>query len=195
LRGEWLDSNEILLRRGDRIALRTNGTLKYLLSDHLGSTSITTDVAGTKIAELHYKAWGEVRYTWGGTPTKYTFDGQYDYTPNFGLQYFNARFFDPSIGRFASPDTIIPEKSQGTQAWDRYAFVNNNPLAYTDPTGHWAISWSSLNHTNSTVASFFDSVSLGLDTTALAIDTFVTGVDIAAASIGGSSWCRARTAL
>jgi hypothetical protein len=36
-----------------------------------------------------------------------------------------------------SPDSIVPTGSQGTQAWDRYAFVNNNPVRYTDPTGHY----------------------------------------------------------
>ncbi|HMN01076.1 MAG TPA: hypothetical protein PKC99_18900 [Anaerolineales bacterium] len=40
-----------------------------------------------------------------------------------------------SVGRFAQADSVIPA-SQGTQAWDRYAFVNNNPVRYTDPTGH-----------------------------------------------------------
>jgi hypothetical protein len=50
--------------------------------------------------------------------------------------YFGARYYDPQLGRFSSADTIIPEQSQGTQAWDRYAFVDNNPLRYTDPSGH-----------------------------------------------------------
>ncbi len=48
----------------------------------------------------------------------------------------NARWYDPALGRFAQPDTIIPQQSQGTQAWDRYAYVNNNPLRYNDPSGH-----------------------------------------------------------
>ncbi|HEX5838020.1 MAG TPA: RHS repeat-associated core domain-containing protein [Anaerolineales bacterium] len=39
------------------------------------------------------------------------------------------------IGRFTSADTIVPQ-GQGVQAWDRYAYVNNNPLNYTDPSGH-----------------------------------------------------------
>ena len=47
-----------------------------------------------------------------------------------------ARWFNPSLGRFLSPDTIVPTSTQGTQAWDRYAFVNNNPVRYNDPTGH-----------------------------------------------------------
>jgi hypothetical protein len=34
------------------------------------------------------------------------------------------------------PDSLIPEPGQGAQAWDRYAYVNNNPLRYNDPSGH-----------------------------------------------------------
>ena len=57
-------------------------------------------------------------------------------TEGFGLMFYNARWYDPQLGRFAQADTIIPEQSQGTQAWDRYAYTNNNPLRYTDPSGH-----------------------------------------------------------
>jgi RHS repeat-associated protein len=77
-----------------------------------------------------------VRYNWGSTPTDYTYTGQYSNVPEFGLMFYNARWYDPGLGRFAQADTIIPEQSQGTQAWDRYAYTNNNPLKYTDPSGH-----------------------------------------------------------
>ncbi len=40
---------------------------------------------------------------------------------------------DPSLGRFAQADTIVPN---GIQGYDRYAYVNNSPVNYTDPTGH-----------------------------------------------------------
>ena len=46
------------------------------------------------------------------------------------------RGYDDALGRFTQPDTIVPTGTQGTQAWDRYAFVNNNPVRYNDPTGH-----------------------------------------------------------
>jgi hypothetical protein len=49
--------------------------------------------------------------------------------------YYNARWYDPVLGRFAQVDSIIPQ-NQGVQAWDRYAYVNNNPVRYTDPSGH-----------------------------------------------------------
>jgi RHS repeat-associated protein len=54
-------------------------------------------------------------------------------TEGFGLMFFNARWLDPQLGRFAQADSIVPG---GVQGLDRYAYVNNNPLRYTDPTGH-----------------------------------------------------------
>ncbi|MBI3166471.1 MAG: hypothetical protein HYZ24_17430 [Chloroflexi bacterium] len=53
-----------------RIAMRKDTTLYYLLSDHLGSTSIVTDAAGTVVSQTRYKAWGEVRHQSGVTPTE-----------------------------------------------------------------------------------------------------------------------------
>ena len=116
-----------------RIAMRTNGTLNYLLGDHLGSTSLTTDATGVVISELRYKAWGEVRYASGNTPTKYTFTGQYSYTSDFGLMFYNARWVDVSLSRFAQADIVVPNSIQGL---DRFAYVGNNPVRYTDPSGH-----------------------------------------------------------
>lgn len=61
----------------------------------------------------------------------------------FGLMFYceaslwdNARWYDPAIGRFTQADSIVPP---GVQGLDRYAYVNNNPLQYTDPTGHTPI--------------------------------------------------------
>jgi RHS repeat-associated protein len=119
-----------------RIAMRDNGTLFFLLGDHLGSTSLVTFGNGNVVSETRYKAWGEVRYASGTTPTDYTYTGQYSYASDFGLMFYNARWYDPLLGRFAQPDNIIPEQSQGVQAWDRYAYTNNSPVRYTDPSGH-----------------------------------------------------------
>ena len=48
---------------------------------------------------------------------------------------YNARYYSPLLGRFASADTIVPEPGN-LLAWDRYAYVRNNPVRYSDPTGH-----------------------------------------------------------
>jgi RHS repeat-associated protein len=122
-----------------RIAMRTNGTLSYLLGDHLGSTSLVTDSAGVKINEQRYKAWGETRYTFGDEKTKYQYTGQFSYTSDFGLMFYNARWYDPTLGRFNQPDSIIPDQNN-VQSWDRFAYVGNNPCRYTDPDGHcWPV--------------------------------------------------------
>ena len=50
--------------------------------------------------------------------------------------FYNARWYDSQLGRFTQADSIVPG---GVQGYDRYAYVNNNPLRYTDPTGHWTM--------------------------------------------------------
>lgn len=75
-----------------RIAMRQNGVLNFLLGDHLGSTSLVTDANGQNTIETRYTAWGEIRYASGDIPTDYTFTGQRSYTSDFGLMFFNARW-------------------------------------------------------------------------------------------------------
>jgi RHS repeat-associated protein len=120
-----------------RIAMRTNDTLIYLVGDHLGSTSLTTDAAGNVVSETRYKAWGEVRFASGISLTDYTYTGQYSYASDFGLMFYNARWYDPYLNHFTQPDSIVPDP-YNSQAWDRYAYALNNPVRYTDPSGHIA---------------------------------------------------------
>ena len=53
-----------------------------------------------------------------------------------GLLYYHARTYDPVLGRFLSPDTMTPNPAN-PQDFNRYSYTSNNPLRYTDPTGHW----------------------------------------------------------
>jgi RHS repeat-associated protein len=118
-----------------RIAMRKDGTLNFIVGDHLGSTSLVTDASGNVLSEMRYKAWGEVRHESGSMSTQYQYTGQYSYASDFGLHFYNARWYDSSLSRFAQADTIVPS-TQGVQGYDRYAYTNNNPVRYTDPTGH-----------------------------------------------------------
>jgi RHS repeat-associated protein len=118
---------------GVRIAMRTGGQIYYLLSDHLGSTNVTANSSGAQISKLLYKPWGETRFTSGTTPTTWRFTGQRE-DATIGLYFYNARYLDPQLGRFTQPDTIVPEPGN-PQALNRYAYVLNNPVRYTDPTG------------------------------------------------------------
>ncbi|MGB4977780.1 MAG: hypothetical protein WBR35_13670 [Anaerolineae bacterium] len=61
---------------GQRIALRVNGVVRWLATDHLGSTALTASETGGRLSEIRYKPWGESRYTFGTTPTQRRFTGQ-----------------------------------------------------------------------------------------------------------------------
>ncbi len=123
---------------GTRIAMRTgSSTLNYLLGDHLGSQALTLTSAGVRLTtntELRYYPYGVARYTAGTTPTSYNFTGQRKDSGS-GLLFYNARWYDPQIGRFLSADTIVPSPGD-PQSLNRYAYMLNNPLRYTDPSGH-----------------------------------------------------------
>ncbi len=123
---------------GTRVAMRTgSSTLNYLLGDHLGSQALTLTSAGARLAtntELRYMPYGVARYTAGTTPTSYNFTGQRKDSGS-GLLFYNARWYDPQVGRFLQADTLVPSPGD-PQALNRYSYTLNNPLRYTDPTGH-----------------------------------------------------------
>ena len=141
---EWATSTSNMKKYyyagGARVAVRTGTSadsvsLKWLLGDHLGSTSITATSTGAKGAEVRYKPWGENRYTSGTTLTTFRFTGQRQES-GIGLYFYNARWYDPYLNRWIQPDTIIPNPNN-TLDWDRYSYTKNNPIRYNDPTGHW----------------------------------------------------------
>jgi RHS repeat-associated protein len=117
-----------------RIALRTiDGEVIWLYGDHLGSTSVTADRHGNELSRTKYHAWGSTWSSTSQTQTDYAYTGQMQVGD---IYYYNARWYDPTIGRFMQADTIVPTH-QGTQGFDRYAYVNNNPIIYQDENGHW----------------------------------------------------------
>ena len=72
-------------------------TYTWRLNHKLGQTS-----------KLLYRPWGETRVSTGTTPTTWRFTGQRE-DATIGLYFYNARYLDPQLGRFISPDTIVPE--------------------------------------------------------------------------------------
>ncbi len=114
---------------------------QYLFKDHLGSTDVIVDDAGVIIERLSFNAWGERRDSdWSEADGEITSVSNRGYTGHemddeVGLVNMNARIYDPIIGRFLSPDALIPSPTD-LQSYNRYSYVRNNPLSFTDPSGH-----------------------------------------------------------
>jgi len=109
-----------------------DGSMNYFLNDHLGSNSIVTNQSGAKVEQTKYDPWGEVKS--GGTKSKYLYTGQ-EKDLETGLNYYGARYYNSHTRRFTQPDDII-QNIYNPQSLNRYSYVLNNPLRYTDPTGH-----------------------------------------------------------
>jgi len=83
---------------------------------------------------VRYLPYGGIRVQVGEMPTALGFTGQ-RLDAGVGLLYYRARYYDPGLGRFTQPDTLVPSPAD-PQSLNRYAYVHNNPLRFTDPTGH-----------------------------------------------------------
>ncbi len=95
-----------------------------------------TDESGSIVEKADYRPFGEERsYTGTSTnPTSYKYTDQ-ELDTSTGLYNYDARHYDPAIGRFISPDSLIPNLYDPQQL-NPYAYCSNNPLIYVDPTGH-----------------------------------------------------------
>ena len=111
-------------------------------TDHEGTTEAVTDSAGAVVWDASYGGYGDILRS----------NGTLDFTPSYtgkeldsdsGLYYFNARWYDPELGRF-----ITEDPARDGENW--FAYCNENPLRYTDPTGldqqYWNLN-GKLDHT------------------------------------------------
>lgn len=111
-----------------------NGKKVWFHSDRLGSTRLTTDENGNPIDHYDYKPYGApLGNTTPPTNSDDRFTGHRS-DPDNDLIYMGARYYTPQLGRFISPDPIIPSAYQ-PRATNLYAYANNNPTGYIDPTG------------------------------------------------------------
>jgi RHS repeat-associated protein len=122
---------------GDQLIARRDptGALSYPLQDHLHSTRIVTDDTAGITARYDYEPYGKVETDPANTnqiPQQWNGNRQ---EPDSGLTYMSARFYDPELGQFTTPDTIIPDPYR-PQSLNPYSYVEGNPITYTDPTGH-----------------------------------------------------------
>ena len=121
---------------GITVAVRDSagtGSLNYLLGDQLGSTTVSINAAGGTPVVQRYLPYGAPRSTTGGNAV--TDRGWIGQTKDnsTGLQYLNARYYDPTIGRFTAVDPIVDVEQPGSL--DRFGYGLDNPTTLKDPTG------------------------------------------------------------
>ena len=132
---------------------RSNATeeVRYLIPDHLGSTSVVTDAAGAVIDRQAFDPWGDRRVASGAAagaadptnliqPTSTTrgFTGHEQLDQgSMGLTHMNGRVYDPTLGRFISADPNV-QAPFSSQSFNRYSYLWNAPLSGADPSGFFA---------------------------------------------------------
>jgi RHS repeat-associated protein len=119
----------------------TSTTLTFFHTDHLGSTSLTTDTSGILEELFDYTPYGARRLHEGTTTQVKTFLGEYS-DPS-GLSYLNARYYSPVQGRFISQDSAfwsgeyIALQLIDPQSWNSYSYARGNPVVLYDPKGNF----------------------------------------------------------
>ncbi|MDK9697047.1 MAG: FG-GAP-like repeat-containing protein [Siculibacillus sp.] len=124
-----------------RVGTGTAAETFYLHRDHLASVARITDAGATTVETDAYAPYGTRTPTLtpgagGTTPDRAEakgFTGERD-DPEVGLLYLHARYYDPKIGLFVSPDTWDPlQEGVGT---NRYGYAGNDPVNKADRNGH-----------------------------------------------------------
>ena len=152
------DSNVVTTRRNLPGAIelrRDNGTteINYLLKDHLGSLDTVVAGDGTVKQKLYFDAWGKKHIIDNANmiasitgSTTLTLSQLLDVTArgytghesvdHADIIHMNGRIYDATLGRFLQADPHI-QAPDNSQSYNRYSYVLNNPLSYTDPSGYF----------------------------------------------------------
>ena len=134
MNGSTVDNTSYYFANNERVARKDpDGSKFYYLGDHLGSTHVVSDESGAQSEKVSYYPYGSMKERVGEGSTYLFTDQEFD--DESGLYYYDARYYNPELTRFTQPDTITQDV-YNPQNLNKYAYVLNNPLKYTDPTGH-----------------------------------------------------------
>jgi RHS repeat-associated protein len=164
-------------RDDERIAKQTAEGMEWYLSDHLGSTTLLVNESGLEVERTEYFPYGQVQ---SGGLEKYGFTGQ-ENDADTELMYYGARYYSPEYRIFVQPDTMLPDP-YNPQALNRYAYCLNNPVRYTDPSGHYvesaidvAFLAMDINDIRTENANKWTYIGLGADVVCLALPSLTGG--------------------
>jgi RHS repeat-associated protein len=112
------------------------------MSDHLGSPAAIVNASSSHVKRYSFNAWGVPRDPddWTTEFTGELYSGRgftgHEHLEEFNLINMNGRVYDPAIGRFLSPDPVVQFPDYPNN-YNRYSYVLNNPLTFTDPSGYF----------------------------------------------------------
>lgn len=135
------------------VVLKSDGTAQnylYLHRDYQGTIVAISDQSGAVVEKRLFDAWGNIVKVQDGagnilaglTVLDRGYTG-HEHLQSIGIIHMNGRLYDPRLHRFLQPDNYVQEP-YNTQNYNKYAYVLNNPLKYTDPSGEEAISFAAV---------------------------------------------------
>ncbi len=128
-------------------AMERDGKRYYLCFDQAGSLRLVVDGTGSQVKRINYDSFGQIiTDTATGFELPFGFAGGY-HDRETGLVRFGFRDYDPDTGRWTAKDPV----GFAGKNLDLYAYVQNNPVGYTDP---WEL--RSLRHVTSETDFFYD---------------------------------------
>ena len=129
-------------------AVQYNNATYYYRKDIQGNIIALLDNTGTVVVKYKYDAWGKCKVldATGAEITDNTHIGilnpfryrSYYFDHGIGLYFLKTRYYDPEIGRFMTIDDIAYLDPESINGLNLYAYCLNNPIIYSDPTGHSA---------------------------------------------------------
>jgi RHS repeat-associated protein len=109
----------------------TGSKVTYYTHDQLGSTRLLTNSSGKSVGTYTYDPYGAVASHTGSVSTNLQFAGQFT-DDESGLQYLQARYYDPATGQFMSVDPLATVTGQP------YEYAGDDPVNSVDPSGNWS---------------------------------------------------------
>ncbi len=106
----------------------------YYIADHLGSAQMELSAGGWPVWSGQFAPFGQELAN-AYTPMHYKFTGK-ERDSESSNDYFGARYYGSTSGRFMSADDGSDQGAADPQSWNLYSYVRNNPLSRTDPDGH-----------------------------------------------------------
>nr|WP_242871678.1 RHS repeat-associated core domain-containing protein [Acetanaerobacterium elongatum] len=120
-----------------------NGTEYYYIRNGQNDITGILDTSGSEVVSYSYDTWGKLLGITGsladtvGVKNPYRYRG-YRYDTETGLYYLNSRYYDPEVGRFINVDAYLGS-NRSIISYNLFAYCDNNPIIYRDPSGHFKL--------------------------------------------------------